>query len=113
MLKAKRYLQVDTPVRTGRAVTARKAVGLAEERRTQIADRCVEVHVIKNIPCRNAERQIVAVVGCSAVHSATAAAAETTAPAPAATAALASLARLTLAGRAVRRCLAARAALTR
>ena len=35
------------------------------------------------------------------------------APAPAATAALASLARLTLAGRAVRRCLAARAALTR
>src|SRR6267143_4221035 len=84
-LEAERHLQVDAPVCGGRGVrAARKAIGLAEERRTQIADGRGKVHVIENIPRRNAERQIVTVVVRHDVHSATAAAgAVTAAPAPA------------------------------
>ena len=85
-LEAERYLQVDPAIRSGRGVrTTREVIGLAEERRTQIADGRGKIDVIENVSRRNAERQIVAAIAGWAIESA--ATAHTAATAAAATAA--------------------------
>src|SRR5260370_21639953 len=51
---------------------AGKTVGLTKERRTQIADRLGEIDVVENVSRGNAERQIVTIVACAAIHAAVA-----------------------------------------
>ena len=62
-LEIEGYLQIDPAIgRRRRVRSAGKPVGLAEERRTQVADRSGEIDVIENVSGVNAERQIVPVV---------------------------------------------------
>src|SRR5260370_16501992 len=65
---------MDAPMRLRRGVgPAGKTVGLTKERRTQIADRLGEIDVVENVSHGNAERQIVTIVACAAIHAALAA----------------------------------------
>src|SRR3989454_3249819 len=78
-LEIEGYLQVNAPISRRRRVRpACKAVGLAEERRTQIADGSGEIDVIEDVSRRDAKCQIVAAVRSAAIHTPAAAKTPTT-----------------------------------
>ena len=69
-LERKRHLQIDAPVRGRRRIgLASKSIGLSEQRRTQIANWRRQIHIIENISCRSADRQIVALVSGRSVRT--------------------------------------------
>src|SRR5258708_3929856 len=70
-LEAERHLQIKSAIagQSGERA-ARNRIRLTEERRTQIADRRGQIDVIKYVPRRNAERQVIAMVRAAAVRTA-------------------------------------------
>src|SRR5215469_11307436 len=68
-----RHLQIQSAVRTRVTIRpARQPVGFTKLRRTQIANRRKNVHVVKHIPGRNAERKSIAMVRGPGIHASSA-----------------------------------------
>src|SRR5258708_16289013 len=60
-LKAERRLQIDAAVRSRLGKRpGRESVRLAEEKRTHVADRRIQVHVVKDVPHRHGKHQTTA-----------------------------------------------------
>jgi hypothetical protein len=79
-LKAERRLQIDAAIRRrlGKG-PARESIRTTEKRRTQVADRRIHVHVVKDVPHGNRKGQAIAVIRKIAIRSTRSAPTKTTA----------------------------------
>ena len=79
-LKAESRLQIDAPVRSRLGKRpGREPIRTTEKRRTQVADRRIHVHVVKDVPHGNRKRQAIAVIRKIAIRSTRSAPTKTTA----------------------------------
>src|SRR6266436_3221087 len=73
-LEAERHLQIESAIaRQSGERAARNGIRLTKQRRAQIADRRGQIHVVEDVPRRNAERQVIAMVRAAGVRAAHAA----------------------------------------